>query len=272
MSKVSWPPVIERAANIVNSYDTQVTLRQVFYRLVAAEVIPNTKSAYTSLSRHTARARRDGWFPALADATRNIHSPGGWGSPHSAVWNLARQYRRPRDEGQDAQIWLLAEKRTLLAQLEAWFDEKNLTIVALGGYESETLDRMIRRRVRQDGRPAVGFYLGDMDPTGEDIERNLNEHVGRAFQYIDRIALTWDQIDYHNLPILAGKRTDPRAKAFARRHGRLTQVEIEALDPNDLHNYLDAAVDTLWNFTTWEDVKQREATERDAIFEAADRL
>lgn len=70
-----WPTLLERAAEIVDSYDTLVTLRQLFYRLVAAELLPNTTNAYKALSRHTAQARREGLFPALMDRGRQDPPP-----------------------------------------------------------------------------------------------------------------------------------------------------------------------------------------------------
>ena len=57
---------------IVESYDTRVTLRQLFYRLVAAALILNIDSHYKTLSRLTAQGRRDGSFPELMDTTRSI--------------------------------------------------------------------------------------------------------------------------------------------------------------------------------------------------------
>ena len=39
---------------------TSVTLRQLFYRLVSAQVIPNSQGAYKRLSALTAEARREG--------------------------------------------------------------------------------------------------------------------------------------------------------------------------------------------------------------------
>jgi hypothetical protein len=38
--RVSWPPVLEHAAEIVDGYDTGVNLRQLYYRLVA-DVAPH---------------------------------------------------------------------------------------------------------------------------------------------------------------------------------------------------------------------------------------
>jgi hypothetical protein len=42
MTRLNWgPPIIAEARVIVESYDTPVTLRQLFYRLVARQLIPH---------------------------------------------------------------------------------------------------------------------------------------------------------------------------------------------------------------------------------------
>ncbi len=70
MPRIDWLPVIEEDAAIVRAYDTPVTLRQVFYRLVAAGHIPNTQTAYKTLSARTTAARRAGNWPTLTDQLR----------------------------------------------------------------------------------------------------------------------------------------------------------------------------------------------------------
>jgi hypothetical protein len=59
-----WGDILHIAAEIVRSYETRVTLRQLFYRLVAMGVIKNTIGDYSTLSDRTATARRKGTFPA----------------------------------------------------------------------------------------------------------------------------------------------------------------------------------------------------------------
>jgi hypothetical protein len=49
-ARIGWPAVIRQAAEIAGSYDTSVTLRQLFYRLVSVQVIPNTQGAYKWLT------------------------------------------------------------------------------------------------------------------------------------------------------------------------------------------------------------------------------
>ena len=47
---ISWGLVLDEAAGVVESYCTSVTLRQLFYRLVARQLIPNQATAYKRLS------------------------------------------------------------------------------------------------------------------------------------------------------------------------------------------------------------------------------
>jgi hypothetical protein len=47
----NWSVILERGVEIVDSYDTLVTLRQLFYRLVAAMLIPNLKSCTAPFRR-----------------------------------------------------------------------------------------------------------------------------------------------------------------------------------------------------------------------------
>jgi hypothetical protein len=42
--RVDWGPVLEVAAGIVDSFATPVTLRQLFYQLVARQLIANVQS------------------------------------------------------------------------------------------------------------------------------------------------------------------------------------------------------------------------------------
>ena len=162
--RLDWPTILERAAEIVNSYDTGVTLRQLFYRLVAAQVLPNAQTVYRRLSARTAEARRAGTFPALVDATRGIVRPRSFDGPEQAREWLASIYRRDRTEGQEQTIYLGVEKQGLVALLQSWYWDMGLPIVALKGYGSQTYLDEIGEDVERQGRPAVMLYAGDFDP------------------------------------------------------------------------------------------------------------
>ena len=51
MSNVRWPDVLDHGAEVIAGYDTGVTLRQLFYRLVAEQWLPNVQPYYRRLER-----------------------------------------------------------------------------------------------------------------------------------------------------------------------------------------------------------------------------
>lgn len=261
MTRLHWPAIIEQAAGIVHEYNTPVTLRQLFYRLVAAQVLPNTDTSYKTLSARTAVARRDGGFPELADRGRTIVAPETWTSPQAAIRDLARQYRRDRTEGQAVSIYLGVEKAGMVAQLSSWFGDLGVPIFALGGYSSQTFVDVVRRDTDRFDRPAVLLYAGDFDPSGEDIDRDFGVRAD-CFHKTIRVALNADQIDAYRLPENPGKTTDARARRFAARHGRLVQVEVDALAPGDLRDLYQSAIDEFWDTSAYEAVLELEADER----------
>jgi hypothetical protein len=262
MTCLSWPSIVQQASEIVRSYDTAVTLRQCFYRLVAAGTIPNTRSAYTALSDRTTRAREDGWFPDFVDNTRGIERYQTFDGPDAARAWLGRIYRRDRTQGQTWNVYLGVEKRGVLAQLDSWFgDPLGLPLVTLGGYASYTLKAEVRRDAERDGRPTVLIYAGDFDPSGEDIDRDFVAKAG-CFDEVVRIAILPEQIEEYDLPPQMGKASDTRSGSFVRRHGQLVQVELEAMAPEDLRALYQSAIDAYFDTSTHEAVLAVEASER----------
>jgi hypothetical protein len=162
--KLDWDKIVPYAASIVNSYDTGVTLRQLFYRLVSAHIIPNTQNAYKGLSRYTARARREGWFPDLIDRNRAINRYRTFTSSGQAVDWLRAIYRRPRDENQEWSIYVGVEKSGIVEQLTDWFGDLGIPIVALGGYSSQSYVDEIVKDVARQQRPGRVDLRGRLRP------------------------------------------------------------------------------------------------------------
>lgn len=262
---LSWPDILVRAEQIVRSYETSVTLRQLFYRLVSEHALPNTRNAYNALSAQSAKARRAGWFPRLIDRTREIHEPLTFSSPEDAVDWVRYRYRRDRSEGQDYQLYLAIEKAGIVEQLLQWFGYPlGLPVLSLGGYTSESYIAEIADRVDEDLRPAVLLYAGDYDPSGLDIERDFLARCP-VFATVERVALTLDQIADYNLPPLPGKATDSRAAGFIEAHGQLFQVEVDALAPEDLRGLFETAIDRYYDHDVLADLLEVEERERGSI-------
>jgi len=282
--RIDWPQVVTRAREIVLSYDTSVTLRQLFYRLVSAQVIPNTQAAYKRLSALTAEARRHGDFPALIDRGRTIHRYESFGGPQDALDQLVRWYRLDRTRGQDVSLYLGVEKAGMVVQLQSWFGDLGIPILALGGYGSqsyvdEVIEDVSRSPMRPDAldraaaglpcqRGAVLLYAGDFDPSGEDIDRDFMERTD-CWEAVVRVALSAGQVRDYRLPVNPGKAADSRAAGFIERHGSLMQVELDALDPAALRELYQDAIDEYWDTSAYEAVLAQERADTGRLREAA---
>lgn len=261
MARRDWHAILEHAAGVVSSYDERITLRQLYYRLVADGTLANVDSSYKGLSRET--ARRAGRFPRLVHRTRRVDRLASFDSPDAAREWLRDVYRRDRTEGQDSNVYLGVEKDALAGLLTSWFEDRGVGIVAVRGYSSESLCELIADEAADDGRPALMLYAGDFDPTGEDIPRDLAERLDGV--RVERIALTAEQVERYDLPPQPGKRTDSRSARFELEHGRLVQVELDALAPDDLRTLYEDALVPLWDESTFEDVLERERGEREIL-------
>jgi hypothetical protein len=268
--RIDWANVLARAGEIVRSYTTAVTLRQLHYRLVSLPELgyPNTLTAYKGLSDRTAKLRRAGEFPPLSDLTRGIEATMTFEGVSAALDYAARIYWRDRCEGQEVRPVIVTEKRTLIAQMRAWTRPYTIPVVPLGGYSSESFEREIRDWFG-DGESYRVIYVGDFDPSGEDIERNVRLHTGRVFSSWKRLCVTKGQIRRYRLPENVGKATDSRAGGFEARHGKLIQVEVEALDPAVLERLVTDAVLDGWDSDAYDRAVERERTEKQRIQDIA---
>lgn len=100
---------------------------------------------------------------------------------------------------------------------------------------------------------------------------------------VRRIALTPDQVIEHQLPPLPAKTyapedravllglarvgdpKDPRSKAFELRHGRLFQVELDALRPETLRSLYAAELARWWDEDAYEETLSRERQDLDQL-------
>ncbi len=145
-----------------------------------------------------------------------------------------------------------------------------IPVLALSGYSSQTYVDVVTRHADRSGRPPILIYAGDLDPSGEDIDRDFEKRTG-CFEEKVKIALNWDQVEQYQLPPNAGKATDSRAAGFVQRHGELIQVELEARDLLTSALVTDA-IDRFWDTSAFEAAKVRELAGREALATAAEAM
>ena len=72
--------LLEQVQKVIESYNFSLTLRQIYYQLVAKQIIPNQQKYYMKLSRLCVIGRDEGMLPedAFADRLREVDKPNSW--------------------------------------------------------------------------------------------------------------------------------------------------------------------------------------------------
>jgi hypothetical protein len=96
---------------------------------------------------------------------------------------------------------------------------------------------------------------------GEKIEETLRELAPDAEIYFERIAVTPEQIAEWDLPMRPTKASDTRAKAF----GSSLSVELDAIEPNQLRQLVQEAIEIHLPPEQFEVLKAAEESEREII-------
>lgn len=272
MAKIKFRDIKMRKANIqrlflineiIDEYQKQgyvLTLRQLYYQLVSRDIIPNKQAEYSKLSVLLKEGRMAGIvdWDAIEDRLRQPSKPSSWENPESILDACVHSYQRPRMEGQHVYIEVWVEKDALSGVLKRVTEKYHIPILVNRGYSSasamyDSFMRFVRNGAYKQ-RPVRVLYLGDYDPSGLDMIRDIGDRIAE-FQdgfndgylveemifSVEPIALTIEQIQQYNPPPNPAKVTDPRAKEFMRKHGR-TSWEVDALRPDVLNAVLENAI------------------------------
>ena len=90
------------------------------------------------------------------------------------------------------------------------------------------------------GKSCVIIHLGDHDPSGIDMSRDIKERLkmfGVHALIFRRIALNLDQITLYNPPPNPAKTTDSRYTSYIDKYGD-ESWELDALEPKVLHDLI----------------------------------
>ena len=231
-------------AAVAAGYD-RLSVRQLYYQLVARGVVEKTEQAYKRVCDASAQMRLAGalGYCKVVDGHRSrrvVYAHSGLGH---ALANAQAMYRRNFWLDQPEQIEIWCEKDALSGVIQPVCDRYGVTYVATRGFPSITLRYESAQALKQTGKPATIFYFGDHDASGQRISANLEaelRHHG-AEVTVERVALNPDQVAAYALPTRPGKRSDSRHAAFAAAFGDAS-VELDALPPDALTDLVEGAV------------------------------
>jgi hypothetical protein len=265
-----------------------LTLRQIFYRLVSKLIIPNTVTSYKTLSKILVKARERGDVDdtMIEDRSRQILGIGDWGYDdfdsflEERIERLKESWQywtRPLWQNQPRNVIIALEKDALSRLFADVADSFRIHVYPTRGYGSYTYIKQMAQKMNGE-KPTMVLYFGDYDPSGRDIQRDLEKRLtaygAKNFKVI-RIALTKEQIFQYNLPprpedaeTIAKLQRDPRTKTY----GMDYACELDALEPTTLQQIIRTAILDHIDLDKWNQTIQQIKEEQQKLKEKLSKL
>jgi hypothetical protein len=252
----------------VVSSDHPMTVRQVFYRLVSLGAIEKSEASYRSVVvRLLTKMRLEGQLPWawITDGTRWMHKSVRYGSVEEALEATRRHYRRDywRELDHYVEVWL--EKDALAGVLYQVTDEWGVPLMVTRGFASLSYVHNAAETIARVRKPTFIYYFGDYDPSGVEIDRNLERRLREFAPHsriaFERVAVRREQIDELQLP------TRPTKRAANHGHGlhEGESVEVDAIPPATLLAMVRGAIERHVDPARVAVLEAAEASERELL-------
>lgn len=256
---------------IIGAYRKQgytLSVRQVYYQLVARALIENTERSYKRIASIINDGRLAGYidWDAIEDRNRDIEMRTRWNDGSHIINACVSSYHEDLWSGQANRVFVIVEKAALANVMEGVCRRYDVPLLAARGYPSVSI---VREMVLEHMSPTIYdqcpiiLHLGDHDPSGIDMTRDLEERINLfAGEYIEsgafepsieRIALTMRQVEERKPPPNPAKTTDARFKSYRRQFGN-ESWELDALDPAYLSDLVERNIEKyIDNPEAWEE-------------------
>lgn len=261
---------IARVNSIVEEYESQgyeLTLRQVYYQLVARGFIPNNERSYKNLGNLINDGRLAGlidWY-AIVDRTRNLRGNSHWENPLEVIDSARYSYMLDRWKNQPNYVEVWVEKDALIGIVSQICRKLDVPHFSCRGYTSQSeMWSAAQRFIRQNHKESrTIIHLGDHDPSGIDMTRDIQERMDMfgADVYVKRVALTMEQIETFNPPPNPTKLSDARANGYIEEYGHECW-ELDALEPKVITQLIRDEVTALCDSDLFDEIERREETDK----------
>lgn len=270
-----------------------LSLRQLYYQLVAANIVPNSERSYKNIGNLVSDARLAGRidWDMIADRARTVSSNPHWENPRDFIDVVAPQFATDKWLDQENYVEVMVEKQALEGVLEPVCRQLDIRFSANKGYSSSSAMYLAGKRFARkidDEKCCHMIYLGDHDPSGIDMTRDVEERL-KLFAKIQpydgfgdddneadfgtkitvhRIALNMNQIKKLRPPENPAKLTDSRANNYIEKFGR-SSWELDAIEPRALSTLVRNQVLELRDDDKWNAAVARELAMRNEVLALA---
>lgn len=266
---------------IINKYLAQgytLSVRQVFYQLVAADMIKNNLGSYQKVAQAINDGRTYGMidWDAIEDRNRNIATRSHWNDGRSILQDATSWFHMDMWENQVERVIVIVEKAALEGILGGVCSRYDVPILAARGYPSVSILRemALEHIARNSYQPHTILHFGDHDPSGCDMTRDIDErlnlfcHDQDVELTIKRCALNMDQIKKLNPPPNYAKSADARFAAYKKMHGEMSW-ELDAIEPAALDALVTSEITSRIDDDAWDERKAEIEKIRDKLKKTA---
>lgn len=279
-------PVIN---DVLRQYTDKLTVRQIYYRLISDpyNLFENTKSNYNGFDIKLTRAREKGLIDWTRIEDRTRQPIGGEGeiyndSSESFIKGHLK-YLRDCYLYYNLKMWTSQQKF-----IEVWVEKDALSSVIANacrkyrvltfpsrGYSSFTeMKKTVERLEENEDKEIYILHLGDHDPSGLDMTRDLenrSNYYGTGSIEIKRIALNIDQVKKFKLKPNPVKTADSRSSDYISQFGQ-DCWELDALPPDELTKIVTKEIEKYIDKKAWKNREEEIEDRKEEIKERIDEI
>jgi hypothetical protein len=248
----------------------RLTLRQLYYQLVSRGIIENNQKEYAKLSNLLVKGRMAGEvdWNIIEDRIRVPYIPYFVHGIQDAIKDTIEQYRLDRMKDQPSYIEIWVEKDALSGVLKPITQKYHVNLMVNRGYSScSAMYDASKRFLQNDDKQGFILYLGDHDPSGLDMIRDIQTRLNEfgVSVSVEPLALTTEQVKKYNPVPNPAKFKDPRASDYISNFGKISW-EVDALNPKILSNLISNRIEQLIDIKRFnKQIKQEEVDKNKLI-------
>ena len=288
--------MIEQAQALLSQYKRAgytLTLRGLYYKFVSQDLFPeawadkktgstNNQKSYDKLGELVNDGRLAGLidWDSMEDITRSLDKNSHWDSPAEIIESSSEYYGMNMWAGQSIMPEIWVEKDAMKGVIARPAEELDVPYFSCRGYVSQTAmwDAANRiRRYMENGHDEVRiFHLGDHDPSGIDMTRDIEERIsmflGRRWASrfsVERIALNMNQVNQYGPPPNPAKISDGRAAKYIEEYGE-ESWELDALEPEVIYNLITESVEGVREESAFELAKSKLESDKEILSKLTD--
>lgn len=275
--------LIAKANSVIESPEyagLTLTVRQLYYQFVGNVWLENTPQNYEALATVISEGREAGMidWDAIEDRGRVTNEQPTYESLKGYLRQLNESFRLDKWKKQKHYVEVMVEKQALEGIIWPVCERWAVPLTANKGYSSVSSmykrGKYIQSQRDVERKEVHVLYLGDHDPSGIDMTRDVRDRLER---YSDgpvdvvRLGLNYDQVMRHQLPENPVKLDDSRAKAYREQFGEHSW-ELDALKPTVLRSLVENGIKQFLDLQLWRKMEAQQQNDQDNLQTIIDEL